>query len=453
MREGGYFGLVYERYRKIAEEMIMAGVKASDPTEAIRHNVSVDGDILRVVDQEFNLKEIDRVLLFGIGKASTPMAYAFEQILPPTDGIVITKKGDEIGAMELKTVPVYLAYHPEPREINIEVSQKIVDMVQGIKPDEKVLVVFLVSGGGSALFDVPPEGVSVEDLFKFNQIMMKWGGTIYQINTIRKHLSQVKGGRFAQMCVEKGAQVVSLILSDVVGDDLSVIASGPTYKDDSTFAEAIDLLKRADVWDECPESIKAHLEKGLANPEMEPPREVPPNVYNYLIGNNMIALKAAKAIAKREGFNTMILTSQNYGEAKEIAKCIMGIAKEVQDTHNPIAPPAAIIMGGEMTVTFDWEDRDGFGPNREFVLRSAMEIANRTNIVVAACDTDGVDGEGKSGAIADCRTVSRTELDPRHYLDKHDAEIYFDDLGDSLKFESRTNVNDMNIILIGPKDE
>jgi glycerate 2-kinase len=445
--------LLYERYRKIAKEMIAAAVKAADPTEAIKRNVSVDGDTLRICDLELKLSEFDRVLLFGIGKASTTMARAFEEILTPDDGLVITKAGDEINLVELKSVPVYEAYHPEPREINVEVSRKIVDMVEAIKPDEKVLIIFMISGGGSALFTVPAEGISVDDMFKLNQIMMKWGGNIYQINTIRKHVCQVKGGRFAQLCSRKGATLASLILSDVVGDDLSVIASGPTYKDDTTFADAIDLLKRFNVWDECPQSVRDHLEKGLENPDMEPPRTVPPNTYNFLIGNNMVALRAAEEIAKREGFNTMILTSQNLGEAKEVAKAIMGIAKEVQDSGNPIKPPAALILGGEMIVTFKWEERDGFGPNREFVLSSAIEIANRKNIVVAGADTDGEDGQGKSGAIADCRTVHRTDLDARWYLDKHEAEAFFDALGDSLEFTSQTNVNDIDVILIGEKED
>lgn len=445
--------MLYEKYRKIAKEMIHAAVKAADPTEAIKRNVSVDGDTLRICDLELKLSEFDRVLLFGIGKASTPMARAFEEILTPDDGLVITKAGDEINLVELKSVPVYQAYHPEPREINVEVSRKIVDMVEDIKPEEKVLVIFMISGGGSALFTVPAEGISVDDMFKLNQIMMKWGGNIYQINTIRKHVCEVKGGRFARLCSEKGATLVSLILSDVVGDDLSVIASGPTYKDDTTFADAIDLLKRFNVWDECPQSVRDHLERGLENPDMEPPRTVPPNTYNFLIGNNMVALRAAEAIAKREGFNTMILTSQNLGEAKEVAKAIMGIAKEVQDSGNPIKPPAALILGGEMIVTFKWEERDGFGPNREFVLSSALEIANRKNIVVAGADTDGEDGQGKSGAIADCRTVHRTDLDARWHLDKHEAEAYFDALGDSLEFTSQTNVNDIDVILIGEKED
>lgn len=445
--------MLYEKYREIAKEMIHAAVKVADPTEAIKRNVSVDADTLRICELELPLPDFDRVLLFGIGKASTPMARAFEEIIKPDDGLVITKAGDEINLVELESVPVYQAFHPEPREINVEVSRKILDMVEAIKPDEKVLIVFMISGGGSALFTAPAEGISVDDMFKLNQIMMKWGGNIYQINTVRKHVCQVKGGRFAQLCSEKGATLVSLILSDVVGDDLSVIASGPTYKDDTTFADAIDLLQRFNVWDECPRSVRDYLERGLENPDMEPPRVVPSNTHNFLIGNNMTALQAAEEIARREGFNTMILTSQNLGEAKEVAKSIMGIAKEVQDSGNPIKPPAALILGGEMIVTFKWEERDGFGPNREFVLSSAIEIANRQNIVVAGADTDGEDGQGKSGAIADCRTVHRTDLDARWHLDKHEAEAFFDALGDSLEFTSHTNVNDIDVILIGEKED
>ena len=190
---------------------------------------------------------------------------------------------------------------------------------------------------------------------------------------------------------------------------------------------------------------------GLENPAWEPTREVPENVHNYLIGNNLVALDAAKAIAVREGFNTCILTSQNSGEAKAVAKAYMGIAKEIQDSQNPVRTPACLIIGGEMTVTFDWEDRDGFGPAREFVLSSALEIRGRKNLVVAGCDSDGVDGEGKSGAIADGNTVGRATLDARHCLDKHDAEMFFDSVGDSIEFNSMTNVNDIIVVFIGEK--
>lgn len=439
-------------YRKIAHEMIMAGVNVADPRQSIKDNVKVEGDTLTVREDVFSLKEYDKVLLFGVGKASTPMCQAFEEILTPDDGLVITKIGEEICIAEVKSIPVKRAYHPEPRAENAEYSREILDMIDGIGDDEKVLVLLMVSGGGSSLFSCAPESVSIEDKFKLNQLLMKCGANIHDINTIRKHCSDIKGGKFGQRVARKGGTLISLILSDVVGDDLSAIASGPSYKDDSTFEDAVGLMKQYGIWEEAPESVRAHMECGLKDASLEPPREVPTGVYNYLIGNNLAALEAAKAIALREGFHTAILTSQNTGEAKIVAKAYMGIAKEIQDSQNPLKVPACLIVGGEMIVTFDWEDRNGFGPTREFVLSSALEIQGRRNIVVAGCDTDGVDGDGKSGAIADGQTISRATLDARLHLDKHNAELFFDSLDDSIQFVSMTNVNDIIVILVGEKE-
>ncbi|MGB0743906.1 MAG: glycerate kinase type-2 family protein [Opitutales bacterium] len=438
-------------YRKLAHEMIMAGVNVADPRQSIQDNVILEGDALTVRGDVFSLKDYDSVLLFGVGKAATPMCQAFEKILKPDDGLVITKIGEEICIADVETVPVKRAYHPEPRAENAEYSREILGRIDSIGEDEKVLVFLMVSGGGSALFSCAPEGVSIEDKFRLNQLLMKCGANIHDINTIRKHCSDIKGGKFGQRVSRKGGTLVSLILSDVVGDDLSAIASGPSYKDDSTFEDAVQLMKQYKIWEEAPQSIRDHMERGLQDSSMEPPREVPEGVYNYLIGNNLGALEAAKAIAEREGFNTTILTSQNTGEAKIVAKAYTGIAKEIQDSQNPCKAPACLIIGGEMIVTFNWEDRNGFGPCREFVLSAALEIQGRRNIVVAGCDTDGVDGDGKSGAIADGQTVSRATLDPQHYLDKHDAEIFFDSLDDSIQFVSMTNVNDIIVILVGEK--
>ena len=440
-----------DEYRKIALEMIMAGVQTADPRQSIRDSVRLKGDLLTVRDDHFSLGGYDRVLLFGVGKAATPMCQAFEEILRPDGGLVITKIGEEICIADVESIPVKRAFHPEPRAENAEYSRQILDQIDAIGEGERVLVFLMVSGGGSALFSCAPEGVSIEDKFKLNQLLMKCGANIHEINTIRKHCSEVKGGKFGQRVARKGATLVSLILSDVVGDDLSVIASGPSFKDDSSFADAIELMRRFGIWEEAPASVRAHMERGLSDASMEPPREVPEGVFNYLIGNNLAALEAARAVAEQAGFNTQILTSQNTGEAKIVAKAYMGIAKEVQDSENPLTPPACLIVGGEMIVTFDWEDRNGFGPTREFVLSSAIEIGGRRNIVVAGCDSDGVDGDGKSGAIADGRTVGRATLDPRHYLDKHDAEIFFDSLDDSIEFTSMTNVNDIIVILVGPR--
>ncbi len=439
-------------YRKLAHEMIMAGVNTADPRQSIKDSVKVEGDKLTIRGDTFSLKDYNRVLLFGVGKASTPMCQAFEGILKPDDGLVITKLGEEICIADVTSIPVKRAYHPEPRAENAEYSREILDMIDAIGKDEKVLVFLMVSGGGSALFSCAPTTVSIEDKFKLNQLLMKCGANIHDINTIRKHCSDIKGGKFGQRVTRKGGTLISLILSDVVGDDLSAIASGPSYKDSSTFADAVRLMKQYGIWEEAPQSVRDHMERGLQDASLEPPRDVPAGVYNYLIGNNLGALEAAKAIAVRNGFNTTILTSQNTGEAKIIAKAYMGIAKEIQDSQNPLKAPACLIVGGEMIVTFNWEDRNGFGPTREFVLSSAIEIQGRKNIVVAGCDSDGVDGDGKSGAIADGHTIARAKLDPRHYLDKHDAEIFFDSLDDSIQFVSMTNVNDIIIILVGDKE-
>jgi len=440
-----------KKYRELAREMILTGVNAADPRQAIKDGVHVNGDTLTVCGDTYSLKDYHRVLLFGIGKAATPMCQAFENILKPDDGLAITKIGEEICIADVKSIPVKRAYHPEPRKENAEYSRVILDMIDAIGETERVLVFLMVSGGGSALFSCAPATVSIEDKFALNQLLMKCGANIHDINTIRKHCSDVKGGKFGKRVAAKGATLISLILSDVVGDDLSVIASGPSYKDATTFEDAIRLMKQYAIWEETPKSIQEHMQRGLENPDLEPPREVPKNVHNYLIGNNLIALLAAKAVAVREGFNTTILTSQNSGEAKVIAKAYMGIAKEIQDSQNPVAPPVCLIVGGEMIVTFNWEDRDGFGPTREFVLSSAIEIQGRKNIVVAGCDSDGVDGDGKSGAIADGNTVARASLNARHYLDKHDAEIFFDSLDDSIQFVSMTNVNDIIVIFVGEK--
>lgn len=443
------------QHRALALAMISAGVKAADPRQSIKDGVKVNGDTLTVRGDAYSLRDYNRILLFSIGKAATPMAQAFEEILRPHDGLVITKKGAEIGVAEVKTIPVYYAYHPEPRRENAEYSRLILDKINAIRADERVLVFLMVSGGGSALFSCAPQTVSIEDKFVLNQLLMKCGANIHDINKIRKHCSDVKGGKFGQLVSAKNATLISLILSDVVGDDLSAIASGPSYKDDSTFADAIRLLKYYKVWDETPASIRAHLERGLQDPSLEPPRTIPARVHNYLIGNNLAALQAAQAISEQAGCRTMILTSQNSGEAKIVAKAFMGIAKQIQDTQTPVAPPVCLIIGGEMIVTFKWEDRDGFGPTREFVLSSALEMADRKNIVIAGVDTDGVDGDGKSGAIADGATVARAralDLDARHYLDTHDAEAFFDALNDSIQFKSMTNVNDLIIVFVGPKE-
>lgn len=423
----------------IAKEMILAGVKRADPENLVARTLTKRDSILTIREERIDLNNHDQILVLGIGKASQAMAKGLEAVgIKPDNGLLITKKGSE----NLRTfVPTKFADHPYPKSDNLQAGKSLLETVGEAK---NALIIFLISGGGSSLFCVPEQGITIEDMTKTNQLLVKSGANIQEINTVRKHLSKVKGGKFARFCEDKG-DLVSLILSDVVGDDLSVIASGPTYPDTSTFREAINILKAYEIWGESPANVREYLRKGDRGAVDETPEEV--NARNFLIANNLTALKGAEEIAENYDLNSLILSSRNKGEAKEVAPPIMGIAKESVHTGNPVEPPAVLLMGGEMTVThksFDKENKGG--PNREFVLQSALEIRDTDGITVASADTDGVDGKGKSGAIANTNTVKNPKKAKKH-LSSHRTEDYFDQKNQSLQFKSRTNVNDITAII------
>lgn len=431
--------------RKIAKNMIFEGVKSADPENLVDNNIDIDGNKINIVDKEFDRDDYDQVVVFGIGKAAVSMASGLNKI-EPNDGLIITKKGNVYDGHK-SPVPIREAYHPYPEQANLDAANEILSKLENI---DNALIIFLVSGGGSALFLSPVEGISVSEMNELNRLLVKSGANIHQINSVRKHVSRVKGGRFAEICKEKG-DLVSLIISDVVGDSLSVIASGPTYPDPSTFEDAKDVLKEFGLWDKVSDNIRNHIKKGLDGIIKDTPSSL--YVDNYLIGNNMSALKGAKIVADDNDLNSIILTSQNQGEAREVAKPYSGIAMEVQDTGNPIEPPAALIFGGEMTVTFESMDSESGkgGPNREFVLASAIEIVGRENIVVASVDSDGIDGVEKAGAIADTNSIKRSNLNAKDFLKYHSSQDFFDSLDDSIAFDSRTNVNDISVIIIDEK--
>ncbi|MFW6040892.1 MAG: glycerate kinase type-2 family protein [Thermoplasmatota archaeon] len=428
--------------RELAKEMILEGVDAADPEKLVNDNIATDDDIINICGKIFNRNDYDEVVVFGIGKASLAMVKGTKKI-KPDDGMIITKKGTVYDKNE-SPVPVREAYHPYPEQANLDAAR---EMLSKLEKKKNVLIIFLVSGGGSALFISPVEGISISEMNELNKLLVKSGANIHQINAVRKHLSCVKGGRFAEFCSDKG-DLVSLIISDVVGDDLSVIASGPTYPDSSKFQDAIEILKEYGLWERASKNIKDHLKRGVRGEIKDTPKRL--DVSNFLIGNNMSALKGAKRIADEKEINSIILTSQNEGEARMVAKPYIGIAKEIQDTGNPTKHPAALIFGGEMTVTFESMDSESGkgGPNREFVLASAMEIIDRENIVVTSVDSDGIDGVDKSGAIADGNSIRRANLDPKEILARHDSQSFFDSIDDSIEFDSRTNVNDISVIIV-----
>ncbi len=433
--------------KELTEVMISEAVKSADPEKLTADVIDIENGRLKISGKRFDQEDYDEIVVFGIGKASVAMATGCRK-LDPDDGLVITKSGKEYDE-ERCPVKVRKAHHPYPKTANKEATEELLSKVE---EKENALFVFLVSGGGSALFLSPVEGISLSEMNSLNKLLVKSGASIDEINAVRKHVSRVKGGRFGELCSKRG-NIVSLIVSDVVGDGLSVIASGPTYPDDSTFEDAERVLKEYEIWDEVPGSVREHIQKGMDGEINETPDEL--DVDNFLIGNNLLALKKAKDVAEKNGLNSTILTSQNEGEAKVVAKPLVGIAKEIQDSENPISPPAAVILGGETTVRFrsmDAESGSG-GPNRELTLSAAIEMKDRENMVFASIDSDGIDGMSKAGAIADTSTVENSQLNPRDYLERHDSQSFFEEIGDSIEFDSRTNVNDITIILVEEKEK
>ncbi len=431
-----------ENMRSSALKMIKKGIQAADPEKLVQKNIDLNKDKIKICNQILKRSDFNEIVVIGIGKASFAMASGCKK-LHPDDVLIITKKGYGNEKRD-DTIKILKGDHPYPNKNSFNAAREIISKI-GKKKD--CLFIILISGGGSSLFTIPHNNISIQEVSELNRMLIESGADIHQINTVRKHISQVKGGKFGELCGQHG-NVISLILSDVVGDDMSDIASGPTYPDNTSFKDAKDVLKKYDLWKKIPEGIKKHIENGLAGKVEETPEKV--DADNYLIGNNLLALREMKRIGAKEGFNTKILTSQNTGEAKEIAKPFAGIAKEIQDSSNPLKPPAALLIGGETTVDISGENSKKIkgGPNREFVLSFALEVRNKKNIVAASVDSDGTDGVGKAGAIADTTSIKRCELDAEKLLAKHDSQRFFDYLGDSIEFESKTNVNDLTVILI-----
>jgi len=313
-------------------------------------------------------------------------------------------------------------------------------------------VIFLLSGGASALLPMPADAIRLEEKQEITQLLLDCGADIGEINTIRKHISQIKGGRLAQMAYP--STVLGFILSDVVGDPLDAIGSGPTVPDKSTFEEAWEILRKYELLKKVAPSIRRHLQLGKEGKIEETPK--PGNalferVHNTLIGSNLFALQTVARESRSLGFNALILSSSIVGETREAARFHVAIVREVVHNGNPISKPACLISGGETTVTIKGNGLGG--RNQEFVLVGAMEIQGLERVVFLSGGTDGTDGPtDAAGAIADSTTIKRARemgLDPRIYLENNDAYPFFQKLGDLLMTgPTRTNVMDVRIILV-----
>jgi hydroxypyruvate reductase len=425
-------------------------LQAVDPVEAIIRHVTLNDNVLRIDDRQFNLKDYDRILVVGAGKAVAPMAKAMEDLLGNhiSDGVIVVK--DQHG-LPLKKVKVREASHPVPDARGVEGTEEILSLIE--TAGKRDLVICLISGGGSALLIAPVHDISLEDKQNATKLLLACGATIHEFNAVRKHLSRAKGGRLAQMAYP--ATITSLILSDVVGDDLDVIASGPTVPDSSTFGDASQILKDYGLWDQLAPAVRNHLEKGTAGLIEDTPKSdnaVFQQCSQVLVGTNLQALKAAGREAQRLGYHPLILSSKVEGEAREVAKFYTAIAREALSSQNPLKPPVCVLAGGETTVTLTGKGRGG--RNQEFALAAALAIKDLDDIVVLSGGTDGTDGPtDAAGAIADGTTVARAlekGLDPKNYLQRNDSYHFFQKLEDLLKTgPTRTNVMDLYMLLVG----
>jgi glycerate 2-kinase len=435
--------------RKDAEAIFRAGVKAVDPIEAIKRHVRRQDEILRVGDKNYNLKYFSRVIVIGAGKASAAMAQPLEKLLGDRlkEGLVQVKYGY---SLPLRKIRIVEAGHPVPDKSGIEGTHQIVRLVKSAT--EKDLLIFLISGGGSALLPSPVEGLTLEDEQRTTQILLESGANIHEVNAIRKHISQVKGGQLARLAYP--ATLVSLVLSDVIGDNLDSIASGPTVPDSSTFGDCVHILEKYRIKNQLPSTVWEHLEKGMIGEVEETPKADDPafeRTQNVIIGSNILALQAAKRNADDLGYNSLIFSTFIEGETREVARVHAAIAKEILERDIPVRRPACIISGGETTVTVRGKGLGG--RNQEFVLAAAIEIDGLENVVILSGGTDGTDGPtDAAGAIADGLTVKRAKsmgLDPKHYLGENDSYHFFQTLGDLLiTGPTFTNVMDLRLVII-----
>lgn len=444
-----------QNLKKLVAEIFYAALKAVDPYNAVRLYTNK----IRSVYQNGNFK---RLIVVGFGKAACSMARAVEEELGDLidTGILITKYGyitvrqydsaavnsDRSTAL-LHYCTIFEAGHPVPDESGLRSTEEIIKILKNA--DENTLVVCLVSGGGSALLVSPYEGISLAEKQEITELLLKTGADINELNTVRKHISKVKGGRLAEIAYP--ARIISLILSDVIGDRLDVIASGPTAPDRTTFNDALKVLEKYRLIDKAPKSIIEVLEKGAKGLIPETPKEentIFDNVENIIIGSNKKALKAAKIKAESLGLKTEIISSEVTGEAREVGKWLADIARSKRSDSNRLN---CLISGGETTVTVKGNGKGG--RNMELALSFAMEIEGIEGITLLSAGTDGTDGPtDAAGAIVDGETIKRARasgLNPEEYLNNNNSYNLFKKInGLFITGPTGTNVMDIQIMVI-----
>lgn len=433
--------------KEIALDLFEEGINSVLPEKVIGEHLKVEGDILFSGEKEFNLTKVDRVLVVGGGKAAFGMAKALENVIGSVidSGIIVTPQGGKKASLE--RIKVLEGSHPVPNSAGVEATKELLKLAESASDSD--LVIVLISGGGSSLLTLPVEGIELADLKVLTEDLLASGATIDEINRIRRQLSQIKGGKLARAI--HSAEGLALIISDVVGDDLRAIASGPTVPDESTPEDALDVLEKYGLQQEKHRSIINFLSGGVENPLFKSVSQEEFEgfgVTNQIIASNKIALSTMAENAQKQGINTLIISSMLEGESREVGKVFGQLGRSIYEESCPLPKPALLLSGGETTVTLTGDFGKG-GPNQEFALAAGLSIMGMPNTVVGAIDSDGKDGStdiaggligGRVSAVSDQIALSLQNHDSAQLLRKLNAAVVTGQTG--------TNVNDLRLELV-----
>ena len=430
-----------------ALQIFRAALRAADPEQAVLRHLRRDGDTLIAGKRRYRLNDFDRVQVIGAGKAGAAMARAVERIAGKklSAGFVNIKDGD---APRTRRVELNPSGHPVPDQRGFDGARRIASIARAATARD--LLICVISGGASALMPSPADPLTLEEMQRTTGQLLACGATIHELNTIRKHVETLKGGQLARLA--SPARVIALILSDVVGDDLDVIGSGPTVGDTSTFADAAQIFKKYRVVPA--EAVAARIAAGIAGKIPETPRPEDAalrHVQNLIVGSNRLAIDAAAAKARERGYRTLILSTFIEGETVDAAKTHAAIVKEILTSARPLRPPACVLSGGETTVTVRGAGLGG--RNQEFVLAAGIALEGFAPFTILSAGTDGIDGPtDAAGAIATDQTIpcARAQrIDPREFLKHNDSYHFFERVNGLIKTgPTGTNVMDIRAMLI-----
>ena len=434
--------------REFAEQIFLAGVRSVLPEKLITGLMKLKGSILTIGEHKLDLESIRNIYVIGAGKASAAMGHYVETILGNriTGGHIVVRYGY---SCKLKRIVVTEAGHPIPDSNGFKATEEIIRISE--KASENDLVICLISGGGSALMADLPESLLPEELYIVNNLLIRCGATINEINCVRKHLSRVKGGQLTR--IVKPAQLATIIISDVPGNPLEVIASGPTVPDSSTYSDALKIIEKYNLKSDITSGIINYLNEGSIGIHPETPKPGDPvfsGTLNILAGTNQIALDAARRQASVLGFKTYIIDSELHGDVENVCESVLNTAISFKN-NSEIPKPACLLYGGETTIRIRGEGRGG--RNQHLALSAAVRLTNIPFITLLSAGTDGIDGTtDAAGAVVDSATVSRAlslNEDPEKYIFEYDSYNFFKKVGGHIVTgPTFTNVMDMVILLL-----